>query len=631
MSSLVTTCSCGANIAYGPTDSYVYCWNCGRNFPAAPLTIYRTQKARGLYELNKLISLCGDGFGWLMKPRVALPRRVIQDEAGLKKAGNFFGPYASSPLFARPCPVTPRHGFVDSRVVKTYQELEQVWKETLAADPKGEVMLMDFLDPDFNMIYTPSLITLGRGHDGATAGKETINIPIMGGVFYDEDVDKNVFKAASIGEDQDPYIEAVGQFFGVVHPTQLRAGPKVGSSKADFIPTEVVVKELLTPNGMDLLEWEKLIQSKQGVEGVVVNNIGGSPIDHYSVHARTFNIPVITTRSVEVGETLLPIPTTPMSVESVLKGIVWGNEMELEGPSTKDSYRYQWERAINFSLFALHNSGAFEGEDGFWLGVGAAMLVRFGVTALKGEARHIKHPMPDREKVYTKGLKLTLNQLRAATPRNIHVLRYGDFGGNGVGGEKWALCGAATVKFINAIGNLAKERNQEALGEFIRTYNDTINQAHNGGWWLNKFTVQHSFDYACQNRRLFVLNIIPFALEVKQVALGEEYVEKEITRIASWRPLFPLPKVSLENATATFNFSTNSVAILVKDKVLKGQRKPLTIVSNEVVEKMLKGVNHSLFCVQDKDGTRLEVRNSDGVTVVYNDPPLEGSAFKKSA
>ena len=617
-----------------------YCNWCGRYFQQMffPENVeLRSQKLKGLKALQGMSTKWGkyitSSFTGGMRPLSVLG--IVSSLEEVEKVWGSVTKTDKTALFARPCPVVPRHGFVESRKVSTLEEFTQVCKETFEAEEKGQVMLVPLIEAQYNMVLTPTMLTVGAGHDGATAGKNCLNFPLLKGelVFERNEYSEGPFvpstsillKDAGVPEDCDPYVEAVVTKDGLTL-TQLRSGPKTGKIKSDFIPYEVIIEKVLTPNGMDLLEWEKLILSEKDTSGVVVNNFGGSPIDHYSVHARTFGMPVVTTRVVNVGETLEPIPCIPMSVESVLRGMAFAEKFSLS-----KAYRAEWERAVLLSLVALHNSGAFEGEDGFWLGFGAGLLMRFGFAALKGEARHINEKKPGRETVYVRILDHPFPQMRAGVPRTNHILRYGQFSSSAIGGEKWALCGAALLKMFNGLGKLAKEQTQESLGEFIRVYNETVNQAHNGGWWLNKFTDSRSFDRAVWGDGILALQMAPILYDLhkeRDAIAAKVDLDKSIQKWASWRELKPLPKVTLEKASLNF-LPSGDLSLTVMDKLLRDKRKSIYLEEVQV-DKVIKAVNKSLFLTQGENGVEVNIYSPKGdVEKVYNDPPLQGSALKK--
>src|SRR5688572_21917508 len=98
-------------------------------------TKFKSQKVKGLIQLltwkrnNEASNLS----------KILYPRFVVRSKEELSSLVDL--PTFSYPYFARPCPLNPQHGFVDSRVVQNNEQLEKVIEETLAADPEGEVML----------------------------------------------------------------------------------------------------------------------------------------------------------------------------------------------------------------------------------------------------------------------------------------------------------------------------------------------------------------------------------------------------------------------------------------------------------------------------------------------------------
>ena len=137
-------------------------------------------------------------------------------------------------LFARPCPTTPRHGFVDSRQVRTYSELVQVWEETMLADPKGEVILMPFVAAKWSAVVTEMSMAIGPAHDGATAGHKS-RILALAGLSIDWAKDY-------VLEGEVPYIETVSTVsedgYLINKLVQVRSGPPT-KPPGDWVPKDV--------------------------------------------------------------------------------------------------------------------------------------------------------------------------------------------------------------------------------------------------------------------------------------------------------------------------------------------------------------------------------------------------------
>jgi len=72
--------------------------------------------------------------------------------------------------FSRPCPMRPRHGFVDSREIRTVAEAAGLIQETLHADEDAEIVTMPLVNAAFSGIWTPGSLVVGQRNDRATAG-----------------------------------------------------------------------------------------------------------------------------------------------------------------------------------------------------------------------------------------------------------------------------------------------------------------------------------------------------------------------------------------------------------------------------------------------------------------------------
>lgn len=563
----------------------------------------QTQKARGICLLASAY----------LGVDAAKIYTILKTQRG---ANEFVWPPKWTEVFARPCPVRPRHGFVDSRPIHSTEELVTVMKETKAADPKGEVLLMPLIDATLNAIWTPSLLTIGKGRDGATAGKNVTLVPLVG----KNPISSDLLQKAGIVDGDSPYVEAVYDDTGRARLTQLRAGPPV-SSKDDFIPFPVTVSTILVPDGMELLTWEKLIQDNSTKAGVAVNNVGGSPADHYSVHARTFNIPVVTSRQIKLGDELAPTSTVPLSPRAVLDGVIAANEVGLF-PDDDDP-----RHAVHLMLTALHSLNNAEGEQGKWLGMGAGIMLRLGTVALRGEARHIKKQKGDRSVVYRRSLPHSLSRHRASLARLVHVLRYGDFGGGGIGGRKWAECGGSLASLFDAVSRLAKNPDDEAVQELIRAFNSAVNQAHNGGWWMNKFADVTSFNLVQKGLLGYVLPSVPLMRK-----LDEQYrfitPERRLSlsnRWAAWGPT-TLRHDAIKSVNVGVIPGLPGIAFTLQDRVLKDRHRPIIVPAKNVFEKMLAGMGGSLWLVPNDDGLQLDFRGTKETVTLWVEEGVKGGA-----
>jgi hypothetical protein len=576
---------------------HTVCGQCGRCHQctlAKPQP--RTQKAKGILFLGAQ--------GYSLGVQVAQIKWLIQSDEDVDCAA------AMLPAFCRPCPETPQHGYIDSRVVKTKEDLKALWKQVHEDDPKGEIMMMEFIKPSLNMIWTPSLLAIGKGHDGATAGKDTISIPLVppkkvSDVFGD-------LTKAGVKEGDWPYIEVVTKAGQEIEPilTQLRAGPPLESCVGDFIPKKVTVAKVIKadPKYKDL-EWRDLINAVADEKGVVVWHPGGALTDHFSIHSRNHNIPVLYgPDEPQVGDKLVPPEEVPSpDPESVLRGIVAGATMHLYHKKG-NGYGYGGNTgpAISAILAGLHHSPAMVGDAGKWIGVAVALMLRIGTIAMKGEMRHIRGSKTgaklSREAVYEKGYDLPLGRLRASINRLVNGFRYGDFGGGGVGGPKWAACGKAMIPLFEGVRVLAASPTPENVRALIRALNVVVNQAHNGGWWLNKFSNESVFASLQKGYPAPMLEAgaVFHQAEEHLRKLKPSEVDKHISGFAKW----PETRLVAPKVSSVEMFTREGVAGIqfrIRTNFLRSAPR-LVHADPAAFAKLVKAISADLYLVDDEKG-----------------------------
>lgn len=505
------------------------CCNCLR--PLIPLpnpAQCTTQKSKGLAVLAEWYqnNVYHNHWNHYVRPLGILQLIKVKDGIGDFKLG--------TSVFARPCPPSPEHGFVESRVISDTKGLKALVEETAAVNPDSEVMLTPmFKEVHWNAIWTPKLLTVGPGNDGATAGKGTVAVPLVGKMGL---LDASTLKKALIDpEEKDPYIEAIcvqEQGDHRIKLTQLRAGPKLEDSVSlDYIPQEMVVSEVVKTAGQDLLEWAKVVRGLRDKPGVVVYHPGGALTDHYSVHCRENKVPILISFEPVVGLVLEPQPMPPLDPEALIRGLAVGDKLKMGEEELGRAY-------TALSLLALHNSAALRGPHSFWIGVGVAAILKLGSTAMGGESRHAHNCWKGyREKGYLYpyyGAK-SLSYHRARLSRLTQLLHYG-FGDpdqrKGYGGRKWALCGAALAPVFNAVRRLVLEPTEESASQLLLAFNVATNQNHNGGWWLNKFIDAAAYDEVPKGNLGYSVMACGAILDAHQNAVVD--VARFKAKVASW-------------------------------------------------------------------------------------------------
>lgn len=576
----------------------------------------RTQKGVGLETLRTY---------WSYSSAILSVQGYLQDEEQAQ--------LVKFPCFARPCPSRPRHGYIDSRVVKDVDTLKALLKEVLADDPKGEVMIAPFIKATTNAIWTPSLLVMGRGNDGATCGKNTISFPLTGKM--PSELSAELLKQARVGGEEWPYIEVVWGADKRPIITQLRAGPKVAGIGGDYIPHDVEVKSVVVAEG-ELTDWEKLMDKLDPEDGVVIHHPGGAIADHYSIHAFCHHIPILFgPEAPKVGDTLKAnTKKATFDPTAMLRGVIAGERVALK---INGSYSYEHNQHTNVAaateavLVALHNSTALTGNGSFWLGVAASLMIRLGMTALKGEARHFSNPKGwSREQVYKLALPHLLSRHRAQVNRLINIFRYGDFGGGGVGGPKWAQCGVAIVGLFNAIRDLAQDPGTGTASAVVKALNVAVNQAHNGGWWLNKFCGGTAFHLAQNGNIATVLNTVPLWVEAADImdGMSEAAEKKALSALAAW-PETTLRPPKVSQVELTYQPGIDAIGMKIRTRLLGPKSRIILAPVENIISTMDKFVGDCTYLTETKNGFKVEIRHPEkGTFTLWEDQPMKPQEVK---
>ena len=110
-------------------------------------------------------------------------------------------------IFARPAPVNPAHGFVDSIVVDSANQQRELWDSVKEADGGGELILTPYCQSTSNMVITPNCLSVGPGHDGATDGKDPLllNYPSNSDNWWKLPEESGILPDSG----KEPYVEVV--------------------------------------------------------------------------------------------------------------------------------------------------------------------------------------------------------------------------------------------------------------------------------------------------------------------------------------------------------------------------------------------------------------------------------------
>tara|TARA_Y100000004_G_scaffold135263_1_gene153050 strand:+ start:4115 stop:6616 length:2502 start_codon:yes stop_codon:yes gene_type:complete len=262
-------------------------------------------------------------------------------------------------VFTRTCPLTPRHGVLESTkseagneddLRETVSHLQNVMVEN---DPEGCLAVQPFVRATGSCVLAPNMyVVIGEGHDGITAGHGfRMALPLSSavdglpyfasllkkmsaGTGRDYEVEKHeiemVFDHSKYTHEGDwnhnPVNQPHSDFDGnhntmddVVNQgcldmklTQIRgcdehisvATPPSGVTIQGMVPKgDVLVTDVWTMSGLEEVIWlEENITKEKCPEGFVVSEPNGSLLSHICAHCRTHGIPYII-GDVNEGET----------------------------------------------------------------------------------------------------------------------------------------------------------------------------------------------------------------------------------------------------------------------------------------------------------------------------------------
>ncbi len=423
-------------------------------------------------------------------------------------------------LMARPCPIVPRHGFVESRIVRSGTELIAVAREALEADDKAELVLQPPIDAHWNAIVTRTGITLGRGNDGATAGKSAVYLPIpstLSDIYGDTDIAKH------------PYIELVGgvdQAHGdlITYIVQLRDGPEV-QPVTDYIPNDVTVTEVYTvnPNG-DLLQFERDVASLP--DGAVVYHEGGAIHSHWGVHCVLNKIPYITSHEPHIGERLKATNSNYEWTQRNYRELAWvGRAAAKTNADTDMEVMYHTDMLAAFAV--IHAAGHLLTQRPHHATYSAIAwsimtILRGAAASSLGEVRFAGKQLrlievdprisiveqlkskPSRQWVYARALNFNLEQILVALHTSEWIfdnIRWAD----GYGGEAWRHSTENALFMARAWYDFVRSGNADKLHATIQYANNVLNSEHNGGKYLNKIMNVAMLDHIAANPGLYFL------------------------------------------------------------------------------------------------------------------------------
>lgn len=464
---------------------------------------FRTQKARGIHYLLYMSQLGGRQV-LLVDPLVA---SAYKETTWHQVQSEFNKP------FVRPCPVKPRHGFVDSRVITTHQEWRDILYETKEADPLGELIVMEWIEANASAVVSKHQVAMGSGHDGVTGDKGLTMVTSI-----PEDVTWKAFRnydfsRAGVPSKHRPLVELVRCGARSWVPVQIRGvdAGKYHQWATNYASRFSEVKDYelvdLRNHSPAIVEgWieghaddnrEKvvvIVHSLMSHAGCLLQEAKFTVVDTSFMKGRPSN------KTMQFKKTKGP---TVRRVKEIAKWMHHGLHMDSG----------QWDQEL---LAALASNAAksylSDSVDVRVQGIGATMLFQLSAIACIGEFRYWWHqeqsdqklvrinpferkPMQGtishsfrqllyavrRDTIYEQGFRMPLFKLLSMTNCAQGVFNNGMWEGNAVGGPRWGLIAEKTLGFYRAMRTFILNptvKNYKAQG-FIG--NSLSMLVHNGG------------------------------------------------------------------------------------------------------------------------------------------------------
>lgn len=475
--------------------------------------VYKTQKARGL-EIGWTLSSMS-GYGYKVPPVAGVLPHMNAD---LLKEVVF-------PKFARPCPLVPRHGFVESRLVSSLEEVEALLKETHEHDKEGELILMDRLSGKHSAVMTATGVSWGMSNDGVTSGKGVnLHIPAPSGKF---DAMFLPFLGLPANANQGVYAELV-EDNGAVCVVQMRLGPKQQGQapKRYTVGLSNMIRHILRPESDDLIVWDKKLNdpnNKLRCAQTLIWLPGQTMASHFAVQgiANGYNVSVEKECPIEVLGVLRPDTSAPIDMdEADYKTLAKMFEAE------KKTRFWDYPRDVLLSVGVLHSLPYWSNEHHLLAlrARGAMIAARYGLAACLGESRHHLHMSetpakvpwdklieanpnlggmrPSRSYVFVRSFAMPWEmgqdlakaaaadmQIAGQPPVTDHLAKGGKLGEYGASfmGHRWEWAALRVHDLHAAINRFTNDPNKTNWGVILGHYNEIINAAHNGGYLLNKW------------------------------------------------------------------------------------------------------------------------------------------------
>ena len=441
--------------------------------------------------------------------------------------------------FVRSCPVTPRHGVLESIAVdhitqgiQAFSKIRDVMLDSKGEgyEPEGNFIIQPFVPATSSAVVAPKMYAqIGPDHDGVTDGHGLIlTFPLwMGNEENSVHDDDNAYRfleeaGATPEECQLEFVRHRGS--SNIYLTQVRAvdgnpvigaqvkinkqkepkGGFVGEGKDSITAKSVFV--ITTPEHLG--ELETIVgKGIDTPEGLVVSHPTGSTLGHAACHCKSNGVTYVAGK-VKVGDTITKHTDYDMNKykDHFMNGVKYAHD--------------KWDREWGHLSTFFHQFVTMPYSEprlvAFLAGCFAGWVIHAGTAGIIGETRHARNQQrsyspntavaltsmigeaspPDSRNEYYKRLtttKVTYTDMIAGLEWAETIMSH-DWA-SAYGGKNWANC-------CRKIRNAVKAIMSGDLDEIADAINQAEHATHNNGRLFDKFVPVRALDFGTSGFRI---------------------------------------------------------------------------------------------------------------------------------
>ena len=480
------------------------------------------------------------------------------------------------PLFVRACPLHPRPGVLESTAVENKEDLylviSRITEQMLGPDPSptpqyehglcdpdGCIIVQPFCNADASAVVSPyAHAVIGAGHDGVTAGSDTLQIVLdlsqatleyPQSVLTQLDIDPSKVQLEFVSKlryDLDMSMRGSikdGWHFDDNHIVQLRgcpeghmpikAAPHPFTLSGSIVDGKTTVTHVitLTDGGDDeMARLEQTLREMDDITGVIVAHPSGSQGSHHAGQCLTWGVSYVISDTPKVGDTWVEVDgwviDDPTIEPAPFDHYHWRDDfMQGLGVGLTKFTRQQGWLSNLFHQFMGSNVMRSPADTAYFAGVFAGFLPNAILSVSMGEMRHApnkkKNTLPIdavtfaalnkgvHENAWVSGNRKHYYMLIEDRPLTLKSMAeqldwlakmYSSGWEGGYGGTNYMKSTVKGLSIVNAVLTYTETPNKDNFIALLGAVNDAENIVHNNGFFLNKFLDKRAFDIGTNHR-----------------------------------------------------------------------------------------------------------------------------------